>query len=100
MVRSWRSCGAITRNDIGKEIEDRRQLITFFPYLAQCCGKERHISLFAANATLTRGMRDPPDREYLNELLERCSSADVSEPFVNDKEEAIAPISASYARSI
>jgi hypothetical protein len=46
-------------------------------------------------------MEDMPDCKYFIELLEgRRSSADVSEPTADDKEEAIAPMSASCAKSI
>jgi hypothetical protein len=42
-----------------------------------------------------------PDREYFIELLERRRSiADVSEPIAVEKEEAIIPISDSYAQSV
>jgi hypothetical protein len=47
-------------------------------------------------------MEDRPDSEckYFIELLEWTrSSADVSEPAVDDRVEAIAPMSRSYARS-
>jgi hypothetical protein len=46
-------------------------------------------------------MVDRPDCEYFSELLEgRRSSADVSKLIADDNEEAIAPMSASYAKSI
>ena len=46
-------------------------------------------------------MEDKPDREYFIELLEmRRSIADVSEPIAVEKEEAIVPISDSYAQLV
>jgi hypothetical protein len=48
-------------------------------------------------------MKDRPmsDCKYFIELLEVThSSADVSDPIADDMEEAIAPMSASYAQSI
>jgi hypothetical protein len=46
-------------------------------------------------------MEDEPDFKYFKELLERRrSSADLSESIAVEKEEAIAPMSASYAQSI
>jgi hypothetical protein len=46
-------------------------------------------------------MEDRPDRKDFIELLERTrSSANVSERNVGDNEEAIAPMSASYAYPI
>jgi hypothetical protein len=46
-------------------------------------------------------MEDGLRPEYFNELLERMlNSAGESEPIADDKEEAIAPIPASYIQSI
>jgi hypothetical protein len=46
-------------------------------------------------------MKDGPNREYFTELLEWTrSSAEVSEPTADDRVDAIAPMSLSYAQSI
>jgi hypothetical protein len=61
----------------------------------------RHSSLFAANAWYTCRIGDWLDGEYFTELLEgRRSSTDVSKLIADDSEEAIAPTSTSYARSV
>jgi hypothetical protein len=59
------------------------------------------MSPFAANAVKTFSIEDRLRPEYLNESLERMlNSAGVSEPTADDKEDAIAPMSASCAQSI